>query len=110
MATSASCLLVDAGFEQAARRDLRQQLVRIAFLVESLVEEIFCVTEIELVRERARRSVSSDLVVLDALCCADERRVLDGRVAACVDDLLPLLDQAAHAVARFGRRAADLAA
>src|SRR5581483_10533722 len=46
------CALVDARLEHAAGRDLRQQLVRVRFLVERLVEQILRVAEVELVGER----------------------------------------------------------
>src|SRR5206468_10803927 len=92
----------------AAGRDLREELVRARLLVERLVEQVSRLTEVELAGERARRAVGGDLVVLDALCGADQRRVADGGVAPAGDDLLPFRDQALHALARLGDRAADL--
>src|SRR5205085_3243917 len=102
--------LVDAGLEHAAGRDLRQQLVGVALLVQRLVEELTRVREIELVGERAGRAVGGDLVVLDALRRRDERGVLDRRVAARRDRLLALGDQALHPFAFLLQRAADLPA
>src|SRR5262249_4852345 len=64
---SACGLLVDPGPEHAAGRDLRQPLVGVALLVERLVEEVLRLRQVELVGQRARRAVCSDLVVLDTL-------------------------------------------
>src|SRR5581483_6995770 len=93
-------LLVDAGLRQAARRDLREELVGVALLVERLVEEVLRVVVAELAGQGPRRSVRRDLVVLDALRCGDERCVLRGGVpAARLDDLFALLDEALHGLA-----------
>src|SRR5947209_2016848 len=56
----AGSLLVDAGPQQAAGRDLRQQLVGLALLVQGLVEEILRVVEAELVGQRAHGAVGGD--------------------------------------------------
>src|SRR5438128_2405506 len=85
---SAPSLLVDPGLEHAASRDLRQQLVGVALLVESLVEQVLRIAEIELVGERTRRAVGGDLVMLDALRRRDQRRVFDDGITDRGDDLL----------------------
>src|SRR5262249_53271837 len=80
--------LVDARAEHAARRALRQQLVRVRLLVERLLEQVAGVVEPELSRERPGSAVRRDLVVLDALRRRDDRGVLRNRIAGHVDDLL----------------------
>src|SRR5581483_5215035 len=85
-------LLVDAAAEHAAGCDLRQQRVGVAFLVEGLVEERRRVVVAELARERPGRAVTGDLVVLDALRCCDEGRVLRDRITRRLDDLVAFLD------------------
>src|SRR5919109_1202882 len=103
-------LLVDPSLEQAAGGDLRQQLVGVALLVESLVEEILGVAEVELVGERPGGAVARYLVMLNPLCGGDQSRVLDGRVTTCGNDLFALFDQAAHPFALFHERAPNLPA
>src|SRR5919201_4952165 len=107
---STASLLVDSGLEHPAGRDLRQQLVGIALLVQRLVEEILRISEVELVGERASGAVRGDLVVLDSLCRRDQRRILDDRITDCGDNLLALVDQPAHPLALLGLRTADLGA
>src|SRR5437764_9463526 len=92
-------LLVHTAGDTPPGRDLRQQRVRLALFVERLLEQLFRVAEPEVAGEGACRPVRRDLVVLDALCSRDERRVLRGRVAAALDDLLALFDEGLHALA-----------
>src|SRR3954471_3426470 len=56
--------LVDAAAHEAARGELREELVGVALLVEGLVEQTLRVAVVELPRERARGAVGRDLVVL----------------------------------------------
>src|SRR5262249_22585747 len=92
-------LLVDPRLEHAARRDLRQELVRVRLLVERLVHQVLDVVVAAVAGELTRGPVARDLVVLDALRGADQRGVLRHRVAAHGDDLLALGDEALHPLA-----------
>src|SRR5690348_4416865 len=103
-ASSALRRLVHAGLHPAAGGDLRQERVGLAFLVERLVEQVLRVAVAELVGERLRGAVARDLVVLDALCCGDQRCVLGRGVALGGDDLFALRDEPLHGLARLPRR------
>jgi len=86
--------LVETRDDEPSRRELRQEFVGLALLVERLAEKVARDAQVELIGERTRCPVHRDLVVLDALRRGDQSDVLHISAAIGLDDCANLADQA----------------